>query len=188
MNTYDLIIILVGISATTFAISLLGDAQKCLTNWNIIKTVLLFTLIPVAGLLFGHWIGLGIMSLMNGINYWILIIILFLMGIRFLLRSFRVKPDERMYNFGLFRVILGIAFALSMDTLFIGPGFAFTKMNIFTGIIILSVTGFIASLTGLIIGKKTAKYEYGSKIEFLGGLLLIGMGAKFLFQIVSLMN
>ena len=186
MNTLDVILILSGASATTLAISLLGSAKRCLNFFGLVKMMIIFSLIPAAGLLLGYWIGSGVKNLMGGINYWIIIIVLILMGVRLLLRSFKIKPEDRMFDFGLFRVLFGVAVAISMDALIFGVGFAFTKIDIWFIIIVFSLFSLIFTIVGYIVGKKNGNYSFGSKIEFLGSLLLLGVGIKLMVQIISL--
>ena len=69
----------------------------------------------------------------------------------------------------------------SIDALAIGASFALLEIEIIFPAIIIFLVTFIASLIGIKIGKYYGK-RLGSKMEFLGGVILIGIGIKILIE------
>jgi putative Mn2+ efflux pump MntP len=74
-----------------------------------------------------------------------------------------------------------MAVATSIDALVVGLSFAFVDIPIvISAIVIGSVTAIVAML-GILFGKK-AGVRFGKKMEILGGIILIGIGAKILIE------
>ena len=98
--------------------------------------------------------------------------------------------DERNFNPSSMKVILTMAVATSIDALAIGVSFAFLGINDFKEIIppvcIIGFVSFVMSIIGLFIGIKFGS-KFAKKIhaEFWGGLILIIIGVKILFEHLS---
>ena len=77
--------------------------------------------------------------------------------------------------------MLILSIATSIDALAVGITFAFLKTSLLMSISIIGIITFILSVIGVKIGNKFGtKYEKGAKI--LGGIILILMGVKILFE------
>ena len=78
--------------------------------------------------------------------------------------------------------ILTLSIATSIDALAVGFSYALASTrNIFGGVIILGAVTFFFAMLGIRIGKDVGD-SFGSKVEFLGGIILIGIGIKILIQ------
>jgi putative Mn2+ efflux pump MntP len=76
-------------------------------------------------------------------------------------------------------IILSVA--TSIDALVVGLSLAMIKIDIWEPSVIIGVvTGFL-SLAGIYIGRFLGE-KFGSKMEFTGGLILIGIGLKILLS------
>ena len=78
-------------------------------------------------------------------------------------------------------VLLGLAIATSIDALAVGISFAFLHISIISPALIIGVITFVLSLAGVFIGNRIGD-RLGSKMEVLGGIILIGMGIKILLS------
>ncbi len=186
MNLLDLILIAFSITSGAFAMSLVAHVQKCLSTYEKLRLVGLFTFLPAILLWIGYWSGFLILSFMKWSNEWVFIALIFIIGLRMLIRSLKTSPDNLTYRYGDFRVIVALAIALALPAFIVGIGFAFTKIEINLFLIPMLAFGLILSITGLIIGKRTGKYTLGNKASFLGGVILVGMALKHLVQLLEL--
>ncbi len=184
MNLLDLILLIFSITTGNFALALVSNVQQCLTNFEKFRLIGLFTFIPALMMWVGYWAGVTLQTLMNWSNSWILIILLFVLGVRMVLKSFSIKLEDRTYNFGLMRVTLALSIALGLPAFILGLGLTFSGVNVLELIIIMSSLGLIMSLSGIIVGKKSGKYQLGNNADFLSGLLMLGIGIKLSLQLL----
>ena len=187
MSLLDLILIAFALTTTVFSLSLVANVQKCLTLFEKTRLVGLFSFFPALLLWAGYWIGVLILTLMNWSNEWIFIALILIIGVRMISRSFKTNADDRTYKYGSFRVVFALSIALASPALILGIGFAFTNIAIYTFLISMVISGLVLSVSGMIIGKKTGKYEMGNKMIFLGGIIFAGLSLKqaiFLLEIL----
>lgn len=178
MNLLDLILIAFSITSGAFALSLVAHVQKCLSAFEKIRLIGLFTILPALFLWIGYWSGFLILSFMKLSSEWVFIVLILIIGLRTIVRSLRISPDSLTYHYGKFRVVFALAIALSLPTFIVGIGFAFTKIEINIFLIPMLVFGLVLSFSGMIIGKRSGNYSLGTKATFLGGVILVGMAIK----------
>jgi putative Mn2+ efflux pump MntP len=121
---------------------------------------------------FGHWIAFGL---------------LFIIGLKMIFEAIYHKDETKKINICSNHYILLLAIATSIDALIAGIGFALIPVPIILIISIIGITTFLVSLIGIIIGLKYGNI-FGNKVEILGGIILIIIGAKILFQHLQILN
>ncbi len=184
MNFLDLFATAVALSMDAFAVSISkGLSCRKYRLKNSLITGAYFggfqALMPLLGFLlaglfadyiraFDHWIAFGLLALIGG-N---------------MIREALSKEEEAMDDSFRFRTMLPLAVATSIDAMAAGVGFAFAGANIYTAIALIGATTFLFSAAGVKIGNVFG-CKYKSKAEFVGGLILILMGAKILIQHLS---
>jgi len=178
LNTPDIIIYLLAASTSIFAVSIIAHVQKCLELKDKIKIFTFFTGIPFLLFISGTLISGFIQSSFEGMDSWMWVILLIILGVRFIMKAFKRNIEERFFDYTRWNVLLGLSIGLGMDFLILGMGFKFTTYDTQNVLILLIVCAFFAVLTGLVFGKKTGKFEWGNRMLYLGGLLFIGMAAK----------
>jgi len=95
--------------------------------------------------------------------------------------SFKIAPANENFNPSNIFVLLVLSFATSMDALAIGITIPLLPVSITTAVIIIGLVTFLLSYLGVFIGKKSGHF-FENKIEALGGLVLIGLGIKIIFE------
>jgi len=80
-----------------------------------------------------------------------------------------------------FSIICLLALATSIDALAIGITFSMLNEAIFYPATIIGIITFIAALLGIFMGKKMAHF-FENKFELIGGMVLILIGFKILFE------
>ena len=80
-----------------------------------------------------------------------------------------------------FRTMFVMAVATSIDALAVGVSFAFLKVSIAWSVSFIGVVTFVLSAIGVKIGSIFGA-KYKAKAEFVGGLVLIIIGAKILLE------
>lgn len=128
----------------------------------------------------GYLLGTTFKDLITSIDHWIAFVLLVTIGAN-MIREALSKDEESCNDKVDFKTMLPLSIATSIDALAIGITFAFLKANILTASSIITITTFILSVVGVLIGHKFGS-KYKSKAEFLGGLILIIMGMKILLE------
>ncbi|EKQ54132.1 MAG: putative membrane protein [Methanobacterium sp. Maddingley MBC34] len=171
----------VGLAMDAFSVSITrGMLLKC--NLKYALTIAIFfgafqALMPVAGWLAGEQLA----SLVEVWAPWIAFILLALVGGKMIYEGLQEEDDEDVCRVFSIRDILILSVATSIDAFAVGVTFAFLNTPILLPIIIIGLVTFILSFLGVYLGKRVG-HLFGSKIEVLGGLILIGIGLKILLE------
>jgi putative Mn2+ efflux pump MntP len=131
-------------------------------------------LMPIAGWSLGRFAADYIMAY----DHWIAFALLAIIGGKMSWDALRggIKDEERTDPLNLY-ILLTLAFATSIDAAAVGVSLSFLKVNIIQPSVIIGVITFFISLLGTYIGCRFGD-KFGSKIEIIGGLVLIGIGIK----------
>jgi manganese efflux pump family protein len=116
-------------------------------------------------LAFDHWIAFGILGFI---------------GFRMVIESFK-KPDDKKLEITSYWLILSLSIATSIDALMVGVSFAFLDVSILKTVVIIAGITLFISMVGFRMGKSLGSV-FGRRAEFVGGLVLIGIGTKILLE------
>ena len=95
------------------------------------------------------------------------------------IEMFLSKDEENKIKITNIISIMAFAFTVSIDSFTVGIGLSLTDKSIIIPSTIFSITSFIFTLLGLILGKKLSK-TFGKKAIYLGILILLVLGIKYL--------
>lgn len=127
----------------------------------------------------GWWGGRLFAGVIETIDHWIAIALLVAIGGKMIRDSF--SEDEKPLRSLSHRLLFGLAIATSIDALAVGISFALLGEPINLAAIIIAAVAFLFSYTGVLIGKQLGSF-LGSKTDFLGGLILLGISVKVAFD------
>jgi len=136
-------------------------------------------LMPVAGYLIG--IFAGKIEFVESVDHWIAAVILGWVGGKMIHEGLKHEDDKCRVDYLKTKVLLVLAVATSIDALAVGFTMALINIEIISAAIIIGVVTFILSFFAVIFGKRMGKMA-GSKVEILGGAILIGIGLKILAE------
>lgn len=181
MDLITIILIAIGLSMDSLAVSIAsGVTIKYFKLKNVFKIAIFLAmfqgLMPVVG-----WAaGIGFKQYIESYDHWIAFLLLSFLGVKMIVDG--NKEDEKNpCNPLKMAVLIGLSIATSIDALAVGVSFAFLNISIITPVLIIGLTTFLVSVSGLYLGIKIgAKYDF--KIELIGGIILIGIGIKILIE------
>lgn len=116
---------------------------------------------------FDHWLAFGLLSLVGGKMLW---------------EAYNGNEDssrEGDPTRGLSLVMLSIA--TSIDALAIGLSLAVLGIAIWTPALVIGLVAGLLTLCGMLLGRRIGK-AWGPRVEVFGGLVLIAIGMKILFE------
>jgi len=180
MDILTIVLIAIGLNFDSLAVSITtGLVVKQIKFMQAFRVALVFAIFQALMPLLGWFLGTEIREFIVSYNHWIAFSLLFLIGAHMIWESFKNEEDKNYSNPLKISVTVGMAIATSIDALAVGVSFAFIDINILFATIIIGSLTFVVSMFGMLLGKKAGGF-FGKKIEIVGGLILIGIGAKIL--------
>ena len=181
MSFIEILLIGIGLSMDAFSVSI---CKGLTTKKFSIKTAVLCglwfggfqALMPVIG----YFLGVQFESLITNIDHWIAFGLLFLIGVNMIREAFGEEKDEKSSNNDTKTMFL-LAIATSIDALAVGVTFAFLQVGIWKAILIIGITTFVFSFTGVAIGNFFGS-KYSKPASIIGGVILILIGTKILLE------
>ncbi len=186
MELFTIILIAFGLTVDSFAVSIsTGIVVSHIRFLQAVRIAIVLAVFQGAMPLIGWFLGFQVKDIIVDYDHWIAFILLFLIGTKMIYESFKNEETKKNFNPLKYSVMIGMAIATSIDALIVGVSFAFININITIATIIIGTLTFLVSMIGMFAGKKIGIF-FGRKIEFAGGIVLIGIGVKILIQHLNL--
>lgn len=185
MNTLEIWLVAIGLSMDCLAVSIAsGILLKCFRGRPIVIMAFFFalfqTIMPMAGWLFSRLFS----HYVEDYDHWVAFAILAFLGIK-MIRDSCSKEEEAHFDPTCLKTVIALSVATSIDALAVGISFACLGMrhctDILTPVGIIGLVAFLFSIvgfsTGILFGRR-----FDLKADLLGGIILIGIGAKIVFE------
>jgi len=145
------------------------------------KISFLFALFQGAMPVIGWYAGESFEEYIRDYDHWVAFILLTVIGGKMIYEAFWGEEDTPYLDPYSFRKMATLAVATSIDAFAIGISFSVLNLQIIGPALIIGLVTFIFSFGGLTIGIKLGR-AFGSKVELIGGLILIFIGVKILLE------
>ena len=192
MGLVELFILAVGLSMDAFAVSVckglavrkVGVKECCIVGvW--------FGGFQALMPLTGYLLGTQFKDYITSVDHWIAFVLLAVIGFN-MIRESRERDDDnevcpKEENPFAFKTMLMLAVATSIDALAVGITLAFLNVALIPSVTFIGATTFVISAIGIRIGNIFGT-KYKSKAEFVGGLILICIGAKILLEHLGILG
>jgi len=128
------------------------------------------------------WIGgTSMISLVSGVDHWVALGLLCLIGFKMIFESLRKVPSEKKTNPLRGFALLMLSVATSIDALAVGFSLALLETPIIAPVVVIGSVTFLISSIGVYVGNRFGHF-FGSKVETVGGFILIAIGVKILLE------
>ena len=182
MGLITIIIIAVGLAMDAFAVSIVsGAAYKQLKIKHAFRLAVFFGGFQALMPLIGSLAGLSIKQYIANYDHWVAFALLSAVGCKMIYESFKIKPADRNFDPSNISILLILSIATSIDALTVGITLPLLALSLIKAVIIIGLITFLLSYIGVSVGRKFGHF-FESKIEALGGLVLIALGAKILLE------
>lgn len=177
-----IIFIALGLSMDAFSVSIAsGAVYKKFNIAHALRMAFFFgafqALMPIIG-----WLsGIAFKSYLTSFDHWIAFGLLFAVGIKMIIEAFKLEESDKKPATMSVGVLLMLAIATSIDALAVGITLSLLTDHIFTSVILIGLITFIVCYAGVYIGKHFG-HIFENKIEIAGGIVLILIGSKILFE------
>ena len=184
MSLFEIILLSVGLAMDAFAVAICKGLETDKATAGKMATVgAWFGIFQGAMPAIGYFLGTLFAALISTIAPYVSFVILLLIGINMIKEAFETEdcPCCCCKTNLSFKVMFGLAVATSIDALAVGVTFALSEVNVVLACSLIAGITFIISAIGYKIGNLFGS-KYKNKAEFVGGIILIGIGTKFLIE------
>jgi putative Mn2+ efflux pump MntP len=181
MQNWELLLIAIGLSFDTFAVSVsTGLTISQIKFWQAIRIAIVLAIFQVLMPFLGWLGGTQVERYIRNFDHWIAFGLLSILGIKMIVETFK-NAEEKKFNPLLLSVLVVMAIATSIDALVVGISFALLNTNIYFAISVIGTVTFLVAMIGMLLGKNV-NGKFGKKAQIIGGLILIGIGLKILLS------
>ncbi len=182
MDLVTIIVIAVGLAMDAFAVSIVsGSVYQQLHVRHAVRMAVFFGGFQAFMPLIGSLAGMSVKDYIADYDHWVAFGLLAAVGGKMIYESFKIESSKKSLDPSNVMVLLVLALATSIDALAIGITLSLIVSSITVAVIIIGLVTFVLSYLGVFIGKKFGHF-FENKIEALGGIILIGLGIKILFE------
>ncbi len=176
----QLFLIALGLSMDACAVSVGKGLQMKQVDKKYMLTISAFfggfqAIMPIIG----YFMGAQFTQFLTSFSSYIACGLLAFIGVSMILESRKPAEEDKLERN--IKEILVLSVATSVDALAVGISFALIGADIWMGALIIGVVTFGMCCMGVYIGNRFG-IRYKQRAEMLGGLILIGMGIKMLFN------
>lgn len=163
-----------------------GCAATRIHARHVLLVALLFggfqALMPLLGWMLGREVG----PMVRAWDHWIVFVLLGAAGCKMLWEARSGAPAQAAHEVDLFglRVLLLLAIATSIDALAVGFTLPMLNAPFGLSLVTIGVTTAITSAAGLCAGRRFGD-ALGNRPDWVGGVVLIGLGTKILIEHLS---
>ena len=183
--TQTLLILAIALAMDSVAVSIaIGSKYKDLLISKAIFAAAVFGFFQGAMPIAGYYIGISFADYVQSFDHWIAFVLLVGLGGKMIYEAYKNEFDDEITDLSN-KTLITLGIATSIDAMAIGVTFAFLQTDILTASSVIALVTFILCVIAIFIGKKLGSL-LESKAEFLGGLILIGLGFKILFEHLNL--
>jgi putative Mn2+ efflux pump MntP len=185
MNAAATIVLAFSMSMDAFAASLAKGAVLHRPRFSeALRTGAIFGVVEAITPLIGWAGGIAAAAWINQVDHWVAFVILGLLGVRMVFKAIWHRSDEPAPRRHSLVMLLTTAVATSLDAMAVGVSLAFINVDIVTTAAAIGLATFLMATIGTVAGRWIGPV-FGRGAEALGGMCLIGIGAKILFDHLS---
>ena len=181
MDLLTVLLLGVGLAMDAFAVSLCkGLAFGKVRPGQALVVGIWFGVFQAIMPIIGFFLGRSFYDLVSSFAYWIAFLMLLLIGLNMIREALSGEEEGIDSSLG-FSIMFFLAVATSIDALAVGISLAMEGGDIFVPSAVIGIVTLIISMAGVYIGGVFGD-RFGRNAEILGGIILIGIGTKFLLS------
>jgi putative Mn2+ efflux pump MntP len=176
-----ILLIALGLAMDSFSVAIAnGLATKTFKITEALRISVFFGFFQAIMPIIGWCAGVHVLDLISDYDHWIAFFLLTFIGSRMIYESIR-KESSRLVSSLSIKVLLILSIATSIDALAVGLSLSLLKVSIIIPAIVTGVVTFSLSFFGVYLGGRFGRV-LKNRVESLGGLILVAIGLKILFE------
>jgi manganese efflux pump family protein len=188
VSTLYIAVIGVGLAMDTFAVAIATSVSlKTVTGRQLFRLSWHFGLFQAFMPVIGWFAGNTVAAYIAPWDHWVAAALLGYVGSRAIYEAYRGELEQKQRiksdpTKGLSLIMLSVA--TSIDALAVGLSFAMLNVTIWYASLIIGVITATLTLIGMLLGSRLG-LRFGERIEIIGGLVLIGIGLRILWEHIT---
>jgi len=163
-----------------FAVSIVsGATYKQLRVRHAVRMALFFGGFQAVMPLIGALAGLTLRRYIATYDHWVAFVLLSAVGGKMIWESFKIEAPSRNVDPSNILVLLTLSLATSIDALAVGVTLSLLVANLVVAAAVIGAVTFLLSYGGVFVGKRFGHF-FESRIEAIGGLILVALGLRIL--------
>jgi putative Mn2+ efflux pump MntP len=181
----SILLIAVGLAMDAFAVSIVtGSVYRELHVKHALRMALFFGGFQAAMPVIGFLAGLGMKEYIVHVDHWVAFGLLSFVGGKMVFEAFQIESAEKNRDPSNLLILLALSIATSIDALAVGITLSLLTSAIALAVTLIGLITFGLSFAGVYLGKRFGHF-FESRIEIVGGLILIAIGLKILIEHLS---
>jgi putative Mn2+ efflux pump MntP len=181
VDLVSLLLLSVGLAMDAFSVATVtGFGLGKIRISDVARMSISFGVAHVVMPVLGWFLGSTIVGLMSSYDHWVAFLLLFFVGSRMVKEGLdgdgEVDPGEILGTASLIMFTV----AVSIDALAVGLSFRLEDLPILVPSLFMGAGTLVFTFVGLLVGNRTGK-AFGKRAQIMGGLVLIGIGARIVF-------
>jgi putative Mn2+ efflux pump MntP len=182
MSLITVFLIAVGLGIDAFSVAIGIGASNSKKSWaSVLRLSSAFGLFQFGMAVLGWLAGLTIVAVIASVDHWIAFVLLALVGSKMIREGFGDATESEKADQTRGWPLFLLSVATSIDALAVGFSFSVLKNEILRPAAMIGIVCFLMTGIGMLFGKVLAGI-FGKKVEIFGGLVLIAIGIKILFD------
>jgi len=177
------LLLAVGLAMDAFAVSISKGLSSTENHIRLgLRLAMTFGFFQSGMTLLGYFAGNSFKSLIESFDHWVAFALLLIIGGKMVYEALFEKEEESAET-GILstKTLLILGLATSIDALAVGISFSVLEVALLFPVLLIGIVCAFFSFSGVFIGKWAGHY-LGKQAEVVGGLILIGIGIKILFE------
>ena len=183
MDAFSLLALAVALAMDAFAVAIItGLTLNPLTGRHVFRLAFHFGLFQALLPLIGWAAGKAVHAYISAVDHWVAFGLLAFIGGKMVWEALHDKSEEQSLadpTSGWSLVALSIA--TSIDALAVGLSLAMVGSTIALPAVVIGLVAAAFTATGMVLGRQIGA-RWGQRVEVIGGLILIAIGAKILAE------
>ncbi|MFH2092094.1 MAG: manganese efflux pump MntP family protein [Pseudomonadota bacterium] len=180
MTIFEMILIAAGLAMDASAVSLAAAAAGFARDGRaIFRLAFHFGLFQFLMPIIGWFLGISFVLYVKSFDHWIAFFLLAFVGFRMVCEGLDPKPAEQKKDPSRGMTMVMLSVATSIDALAVGLSLAVLEVDIWYPSIMIGVITAMMSYLAIRIGTRMGAL-FGSRMEIVGGIVLMGIGLKIL--------
>ncbi|MFA6235215.1 MAG: manganese efflux pump MntP family protein [Bacteroidota bacterium] len=187
MDFLTLLFIAFALAIDAFAVSLSTGAYLVKANARqTFRMAFHFGLFQFLMPIIGWGAGSSFASLIESADHWIAFGLLAIIGGHMVWNAFKGEGEVMRKDMTKGWSLISLSIATSIDALAVGISLSFINVLIIGPAVLIGVVAGLMSLLGIRLGERVSR-AFGTHMEYIGGIILILIGMKILFEHVGML-
>ena len=178
MELITVTLISIGLAMDALAVSLgIGTAGQIESIRGKIRLATHFGIFQAGMTALGWLAGETIVQYVQGFDHWIAFALLGYVGFNLIRASLSKDGEAFKQDPSTGKVLVMLSFATSIDAFAVGLSIVFLNVPVLLSVVMIGLVALFLSAIGLFAGIRLGE-KFGKRMEFIGGLILIGIGIR----------